>query len=199
MIGSVGGESREEYRRFHLGTRHRRLPGQCPEQLPAMHAKRRRPRRRGVDQGSHGAQGIDDAAHRPAAQRGVAVEGRLEVVAGQNAGEQPNAGARVGAIQHRVGSTQPADAVAVERISIRRKVAHPNATRAQARSGGDHVCGRATHYRCRSAPRASAPRISARWLIDLSPGTVTSPSTRSAGATRSWLTRGARPRDPSSR
>ena len=68
----------------------------------------------GLDAGAHAGQRVDDAFHRPPAQRGVAGDGRREGMRSEDAGEQPRRRARVLRVQRRRRCGQPAQASAVD-------------------------------------------------------------------------------------
>ncbi|MND81791.1 hypothetical protein D3C80_735990 [compost metagenome] len=61
-----------------------------------------------VEMRAHVRQGPGDALHRPLPQRGVAVEGRANVVAGGGAHQQPHPGAGVAAVDDRSRGREPA-------------------------------------------------------------------------------------------
>ena len=56
-----------------------------------------------VDRGAHGPQGLRHAPHRPAAERGIAVERHVQRRARQEAGQEAHRRARVAAVQRSVG------------------------------------------------------------------------------------------------
>ena len=117
------------------------------------------------------AQRLDDAAHRPAAQRGVAGEEGGERMGGEQPHEEPRAGAGIAEIEHVVGLAQPADADAVDApatVARRAPALAPSARMAAAVASTSSPSSRPS---ISVSPTASAPSISARCEIDLSPGT----------------------------
>ena len=114
---------------------------------------------------------VEDALHRPLAQRGVAVEGRRDRAARHRPHDQPAAGAGIAEIEHAArarGSRRPrrrARAIRPRRCARRWR---PSARMALPVLSTSSPSSRPE---IRVSPTASAPKISARWEIDLSPGT----------------------------
>ncbi|MNR20217.1 hypothetical protein D3C85_1370470 [compost metagenome] len=61
-----------------------------------------------VEARAHVGQGPGDALHRPLSQRGVAVEGRAQIIAGGGPHQQTHAGPRVAAVDHDAGAAKAA-------------------------------------------------------------------------------------------
>ena len=98
---ALGVQASQKYGRLHLGRGHR-LHIVDRRQRPAGQGDRepvlgRLP----VEPGAHVGQRAGDALHRPLPQRGVAVEGGRQRIAGGRPHQQPHAGAGVAAIDHR--------------------------------------------------------------------------------------------------
>ena len=92
---AVGRQGGEQDRGLHLRARHRCSPGDPGERSTAADPQRGCPSGRRLHVGPHGAERVDDARHRTASQRGVAVERGLAVATRECPGEQAHRGPRV--------------------------------------------------------------------------------------------------------
>ena len=120
---------------------------------------------------AHQRERIEHAPHRPRAQRGVAVEGRGDRAARDRAHDQAAAGAGIAEIEHAPAAAEAADADAVDAPFA---LARALDLGARARAWPCAVLSTSSpssRPEMRVSPTASAPKISARWEIDLSPGT----------------------------
>ena len=168
----------EQHRRLHLRRGHRRRvlhrhrvrrAGQRDRQPPAAP-----PARLGAEE----RQRLGDPPHRPAAQAGVAGEGRGDVGRRHRPHDQPHAGAGVAVVDHVLGLLEAADADAL------RPASRPGPARSTVGAEGriarpvSSTSWPSSRPVIRVSPTASAPRISARCEIDLSPGTSALPAQR---------------------
>ena len=96
----LGAESGEEDGRFDLRARNRALVGDTAQ----ISASDREREGVALDVGAHEAQGIGDAAHGAARERGVADEPRLQTARGEEAGQKAGGRPRVAAVEIAVGS-----------------------------------------------------------------------------------------------
>ena len=99
-----------------------------------------RPPSRLTKRAPNAAQRLDDAAHRPAPQRGVAGDEGGDRVGRQDAEEEPRRGAGIAEIEQIFGLGEPADPDAVDQSTGRRRRASTLAPeRVQRRGGRQHV------------------------------------------------------------
>jgi hypothetical protein len=101
-------ESREEDAALDLRAWHIRLEIDRFQMIRA-HDRERRPSFVGGNPRAHPLERDDDPAHRPAAQRAVAREGRAERVRGENAGEHSHRAARIARVERGGGRMQATD------------------------------------------------------------------------------------------
>ena len=173
-VTPVGVQPGQQHRRLHL----RRGLGQAVgdgRQAAALQASAAGGRRRGTSQVAPiCAQRPQDPHHRPPAQGGVAGEGGGERKARRRAHDQPHAGAGVAAVDHvgRLGEAAVARAPASGRRPRRSTL---GAERAPWRAAVRSTSSPSSRPSISVSPSARAPRISARWEIDLSPGARTRP------------------------
>ena len=93
----------------------------------------------GQDLRPHEPQRIEDAPHRPLAQRGVAVEGRGDSVAADDAHHQPAAGAGVAEIERFARGQERAEAGSANSPCARRETLDDGAERLASLAGPEHV------------------------------------------------------------
>ena len=104
--GDAGrGQARQQHRRFDLRRRHRRAVEDRQRIARALSVSGSRPPSPpGADPRAHQFQRIEHPPHRPAAQRGIAVENRRDRAAGHRAHHQPAAGAGIAEIERRLAA-----------------------------------------------------------------------------------------------
>ena len=170
------GEAGEQHCRLDLGRRDRG-PVDDRQRVARARKRDRQPPalRRHRRSGSHQRQRIEDATHRPGAQRGVAVEGRGDRAARHGAHDQPATGAGIAEIEGASGAAKPATPTPSTLPGARTGPFDPRAHGSHGLAGVEHVLA-FEQAADAGAPTASAPRIRARCEIDLSPGTRTRPS-----------------------
>ena len=138
----------------------------------------------GLDARAHAAERLGDPLHRPGAERRVA--GQLEllpVLAREDPGEQADERAGVGAVDRPARRGEAAQALAedVQRVLAVLVDRDPEGAHRLDRRLG--VGGAAEAGDRASRRRRCAPRSTARWEIDLSPGTAMCPTRRVSGST----------------
>jgi hypothetical protein len=146
-------------------------------QRPAEHLDRQPVRLAQLAEGgAHLPERRGDAAHGPAAERGVPGERRGEGARGEQPHHQPRRGAAVAAVQHLLRHPPRPDAAAADhdRAPVGGGIGDvaPSA-RSTAAVLRQSAPGRSP--RSRLSPSATAASIRARWVTDLSPGTARSP------------------------
>ena len=114
---------------------------------------------------------LENAPHRPLAQRGVAVEGGGDAVPAHHAHHQPRAGAGVAEVEH-VGRSRRGRRCPTPGCASRRRPGAPPPRQARGRRPRCAARRRPPAGPRRVvSPTLSRPKISARCEIDLSPGT----------------------------
>ncbi|MGY4366943.1 hypothetical protein ACVW1A_003008 [Bradyrhizobium sp. LB1.3] len=114
--GARRGQAREQHGGFDLGRGDRGLVGDRQRIARALDGQRQTAAlATGGDLRAHLFQWVQDPAHGPAAQRGIAVEHRRDRAAGDGAHDQPAAGAGVAEIQRRLGLGEARNTHAVHR------------------------------------------------------------------------------------
>ncbi len=170
-----------KHRRFDLRRRHRQPINRRHRAEGAGHRQRQAAAVPAVKQRAKARQRVDHTPHRAAAQRGIAGHEAGERVRRKNAEQQPCRGAGIAEIEYIVRFGEAADANPVDQpASIRRVARPPRPSRASPRRSPARPRLRAGPV-ISVRPTASAPNISARCEIDLSPGTVTVPASGAAG------------------
>ena len=167
------GQPGQQHRRLELRRRHRRLVFDRDRIARALQRRPAGGRRRSRFQRAraHRLQRIEHAPHRPLAQARVAVEGRRDRAAGDRAHHQPAAGAGIAEIERRRRLGKAADADAAHAPGAARRCAPRVAPSARMALAVLMTSSPSSRPVMRVSPTASAPRISARCEIDLSPGT----------------------------
>ena len=131
------------------------------------------------------AQRLDDAAHRPPPQRGVAGDEGGDRVGREDAEEEPRRGTGIAEIEQILRLDEPADPDPVHRPPA---VVPPSAACAPSALSAAAVASTSSPSSrplISVRPTASAPSISARCEIDLSPGTPIRPASGVRAARRS--------------
>ena len=98
-----GGQAGEQHAALHLGAGHRQPVLDARQASPTDSHRRPAPVAAALHRGAHGPQRVQHPAHRPAADRLVAVEDRPKVHPGQQAGQEADPRARVAHVQRPVG------------------------------------------------------------------------------------------------
>ena len=129
----------QENRGLDLGRWHRKPVAHGPKQVAAGNGERQAPAVARPNVGTHQGERFGDPAHRPADQRGIAGEGRGHGMGGQNAHEQPHAGARIAEIEHLFRLAEAADAPAPDVPAAIRPARGLRPQRAERRRGAYHV------------------------------------------------------------
>ncbi len=129
----------EQQGRFHLGGSDRQAIAQRPCIGGTGYGERQAAALARGEYRTAGGQRVDHAAHRPAAQRGIAGHHGENVMAGQNAAEQPRGGAGIAHVEHVIRAVQPADAGTSDEPSAIRVAAHGGAEGTHGGSGAQHV------------------------------------------------------------
>ena len=129
---------------------------------------------------SHRGERRQHAAHRPSPERCIAGKFDLHVVAGDDAEHQPAAGAGIAEIEGcgRREAGLPPLGPSPRPPPLDRSTSAPSAVTAFAVAATSSASSRPV---MRVTPVARAPRINARWEIDLSPGTLIRPERRADG------------------
>ena len=170
------GKPRQQHRRFDLRRGHRRPVEDRHGIARAVQRQRQAaafPALAGL--GAHQFQGIEDPPHRPAAQRGVAVEYRRDRAAGDRPHHQPAAGAGIAEIERGCGLREARHPDARAPTRRNRPVRSTLAPSACIDLAVLRTSSPSSRPEILVSPTASAPRIRARCEIDLSPGTRTLP------------------------
>ena len=175
--GDAGrGEPRQQHRRLDLGRGHRR-PVEDRHRIAGAVQRQRQaaafPRLAGL--GAHQFQRIEDPAHRPGAQRGVAVEDRRDRAAGDRPHHQPAAGTGIAEIERRGRLGEACHPDAPDLPGKRPGPLHLGAQRLHRFGGIEDVFALQQAGNAWFRRPTSAPRMRARCEIDLSPGTRTFP------------------------
>ena len=110
------GQSRQQHRRFDLRRGHRRAVEDRQRIARAMSVSGSRPPSPlALTRAPINSSGIQHPPHRPAAQRGIAVERRRDRAAGDRSHHQPAAGAGIAEIERRLRLGKPGDPDAMHR------------------------------------------------------------------------------------
>ena len=112
--GAVSLEAGQDERGLHLGTRDTQVVHASDEIAAAHDERRQRAAGATVEAGTHRPQRLDDPRHRTLHQRLVAAEDREEGAAREQAGQQPDARARIPAVDDAFRLDERVDAVAVD-------------------------------------------------------------------------------------
>ncbi|MCY1297547.1 hypothetical protein D9M70_469900 [compost metagenome] len=131
-------ETGAEHRRFHLGGRDRHPVGDRRRCLRSAKSHRQPVTRSRLYLHAHLTQGIEHARHRPPAERGIADEGRFEIIDADETHDEAATGAGVAEIERRFRRKQRTIADAVDDPGVA-LLADPGTYRLHGPAGGDHI------------------------------------------------------------
>ena len=184
---TVGVQAGQQNGALHLGAGDGRLVRLAAQRRPAD--TQRRPAGGGGDPCAHALQGVDDAPHRPAAQRGVTGDCACERMACQDTRQQAHGGSGVAGVQRRCRGPQAAEAPSRDgdrRAAVARATRfhpHLDTERLQAPQGGCAVgAGRIVAYGGRSVGQRRQQGVAVRY--GLVTGNPQLAADRTAGADR---------------
>ena len=171
VVDAAGVEAGEQHGRLDLRRGDRRAVEDRRRVADALQHDRAAPALRlRQDLRPHQPQRVENPAHRPLAQRGVAVEGRGDPMAADDAHHQPRAGAGVAEIERGARGKQRAESRARGSASGPARGARPTAPSALQASPVRRTSSPSSSPSTMVSPQASRPKMKARWEIDLSPG-----------------------------
>ena len=174
-------EPGEQHRRFDLRRRHRQPIVDRDRVAGAGDGERQAAAFARDEARAEAAQRLDDAAHRPPPQRGVAGDEGGDRVGREDAEKEPRRGAGIAQIEQVFGLGEPADRRRRRPSTGRRRPETASAPSAFSAAAVASTSSPSSRPVISVRPTASAPSISARCEIDLSPGTRILPASGAAG------------------
>ena len=175
---ALGEEAGQQDRALHLGARHLEHVARAAERAAPHHHRREPVALARAEVRAHPPERVDHAPDRPAPQRGVAGEHRQARDAGEHAGEEPQAGPGVPAVDH---VARLAERLGGRHHHLGPLGPHP-APSASTALRVEWTSSASSRPVTRVSPVASAPKRRLRCEMDLSPGTVDGPAERPGAA-----------------